>query len=80
MRQLIRELRSKNIKYELYILDNEQWLLLFDDTNELVMSVKKTNVYCVSENCTKSIKLGLHYEDEFDNVEEVLDRYYKLLT
>ncbi|EAX71093.1 hypothetical protein TVAG_583370 [Trichomonas vaginalis G3] len=90
MQQLTRELRAKNIKYECYVLGHELWLLLFDETNELVMSVKRTEkgvkgaerkaLYCVSENCTKSIRLGLHYEDEFDTVEDVLDRYYKLLT
>ena len=80
MQQLTRELRAKNIKYECYVLGHELWLLLFDETNELVMSVKRTEKYCVSENCTKSIRLGLHYEDEFDTVEEVLDKYYKLLT
>lgn len=42
------------------------------------MLVKRIEKYCVSENCIKLIRLGLYYEDEFDIVEEVLDRYYKL--
>ena len=80
MEKLIKQLMKYNIQSEIWNANGNDWLLMYDDQNELVLCCRYDGKnYIVSDNCTKAIYLGIHFELDLTTPEEVIKEYYKYL-